>query len=152
MASRLTRIFISFFNLVGSSFTDSRAFPILPISVLIPVATIFTMPFPCTIIEPEYTNGLSSPPGLLFKSPSLPSAFRTGTDSPVSKDSSAIRFTHDKTMASAGTLSPSCNMTRSSVTTSRPGILFSIPFLITNALGLARSFSASSAFSVFFSW
>ncbi len=151
IARRFTKVPISLFSWVGSSLRESSAFPIFPISVFRAVAVTFTNPFPWTIIDPEYTNGRSSPPGMSIISPSIHSLFLTGTDSPVKRDSSASKLLLFRTRASAGTLSPSCKITVSPLTTSFPGILIVSPSRITSALGLARSFSASRAFSVFFS-
>ena len=51
------------------------------------------MPLPCTTSEPENTNGVPSPPGAPMRSAgSVAAIFATGTDSPVSNDSSTARF------------------------------------------------------------
>ena len=74
---------------------------------------------------------------------------RTGTDSPVSKDSSAVRLVQDRRTASAGTRSPSARIAMSPRTTSRPAMRFFSPSRITEALGLDKSRKASKAPSVF---
>lgn len=127
-------------------------FPMRPISVCIPIESTFTTHCHWTIMVPEKRKGRSSPPGLLFlKSIFSDADFLTGTDSQVSNDSSTLQFLLRKTTQSAGTLSHSCMMMISSFTTSLPAILICSPFLMTNALGLESSFSASNAFSVLFS-
>jgi hypothetical protein len=143
---------VSFCSGVCSCSTAARAVPILPISDPAPVAFTIATPWPWTMRVPEYTKGVSSPPGRCRASPASPAALRTGTDSPVRRDSSADRLTPQRTTASAGTLSPSASIMRSPVTTSRPAILRLSPSRMTRARGLDRSRSASSVFSVFCSW
>ena len=126
-----------------------RDWPILPTSLRTPVAVTSAIPVPRTTSEPENTNGRSSPPGRLFKSfPSPRSTLRTGTDSPVSNDSSVCRSLHSTSTASAGTRSPSASTIRSPRTTSLPAMRTRSPSRITRARGLVRSRRASSTCSV----
>ena len=138
---------------VGSCSTAASALPMRPIAVCCPVAMVCARPLPWTTRVPEYRNGKSSPPGLPIAAGALcAGALRTGTDSPVSSDSSADTFTPESSTASAGTRSPSESTSRSPRTTSRPGMRRCSPSRITSALGLDRSRSASSARSVLRSW
>ena len=59
--------------------------------------------------------------------------FRTGTDSPVSSDSSADRLLHEWTAASAATRSPSARTRRLPGTTSRPAMRLLAPPPMTSA-------------------
>ena len=68
---------------------------------------------------------------------------RTGTDSPVSSDSSTDRLMPRRRTASAGTRSPSARTIRSPRTTSRPAIRRWAPPRTTSARGLERSRSAA---------
>jgi hypothetical protein len=100
--------------------------------------------------------GRSSPPGRtrVTSSVKMPSrgSLRTGTDSPVSRDSSACRSLHERSTASAGTRSPSATSTMSPRATSLPGTYICRPSRITRARGLDRSRKASRARSVLRSW
>ena len=83
------------------------------------------MPCPFTTNVPENTHGVASPPGGPMRAASAPGVarvLRTGTDSPVSADSSTERFTQSTITASAGTRSPSASRTTSPRTTSRPAM------------------------------
>ncbi len=164
-ARRRTSRLVSSSIAVSSVSSDRSAFPILPSSVPLPVARTRATPWPWTTSDPEKTNGRSSPPGLAGpasggdrEAGSAPGGgvriarLRTGTDSPVSSDSSTVRLVVSTRTASAGTRSPSTSMTRSPQTTSRPGIRFRLPPRMTSARGLERSRSASRARSAFRCW
>ena len=152
IARRRTMRRVSVCSIVGSAFVCSRALPILPSSVRGPVAAISTMPWPEVTKVPENTEGKSSPPGRSRARASAEGTLRTGTDSPVSSDSSVARCSACRSRPSAGTRSPSARTTRSPATTSRPAIRRRWPSRITRARGLERSRSASSACSVRRAW
>ena len=68
---------------------DRSAVPIRPSSVCAPVHCTTAMPWPLTTSVPENTHGVASPPGgPISTGPSALPDLRTGTDSPVSADSS----------------------------------------------------------------
>ena len=144
-----TTFLVSFCKPVSSCLMLCKDLPIFPNSVFKPVPHTWTIPSPPTTKVPEYKNGELSPPGRPISVVSFDSCLRTGTDSPVSKDSSTIKLLPSCRIPSAGTLSPSERMIISPRTTSRPAILLDAPSLITSALGLDMSRSASSARSVF---
>ncbi len=78
---------------VGSGRTAASALPILPNAVCVLVASTRAMPLPWTTSEPENTIGRLFASGRAhvlhrFRRGGLP----TGTDSPVSSDSSTARF------------------------------------------------------------
>ncbi len=73
-----------------------------------------------------------------------PGNLASGTDSPVSSDSSTSRWPSRNT-ASAAMRSPSCSTSTSPHTTSRPGMRISCPARITSARGADNSRSDSSA-------
>ena len=77
---------------------------------------------------------------------------RTGTDSPVSRDSSSIKSCDLTRVASAATRSPSPMTMTSPRTTSRPAICNLSPSRTTKARGLARLRSASNTLSLRDSW
>ena len=138
---------------VDADTTPCKAPPIRPSCVRPPVAVTSTVPYPADTSAPENTNGRSSPPGANGPdSPSRAARLRTGTDSPVSSDSSTDRSLASSTRASAGTRSPSRNSTRSPGTTSRPAMRTCCPSRTTSARGLDRSRRASSARSLLRSW
>ncbi len=130
--------------------SDRSDCPILPISVRIPVDVTSAMPLPRTTSVPENTKGRSSPPvcGGPASAGEGSACLRTGTDSPVSSDSSSSRSSHCTTVASAATRSPSESTIRSPRTTSRPAMRMRPPSRITSARGLVRSRSDSSTRSV----
>ena len=72
----------------------------------------------------------------------------TPTDSPVSNDSSIIKFVHSKISPSAGTLSPASNTTTSPIVNSLALITLIFPSLNTLQVGAAKDFKASKDFSV----
>ena len=74
-----------------------------------------------------------------------PASLSTGTDSPVSADSSTCRLAADNRRQSAGTRSPASNSTTSPGTRSVAFMLVSTPSRQTLAAGADRFFSASSA-------
>ena len=76
----------------------------------------------------------------------------TGTDSPVSSDSSTRRFVASMSLASAGTRSPSESRRMSPWTSVAEGIRTWVPSRITTLVGLARSRRAFSARWVRRSW
>lgn len=148
----ITIFFTCSWSNVFSFFMLSSASPMRHISVSFPIEITFPTHCHCTNKVPEKRNGWSSPQGLIFSRSIFSDAdFLTGLDSPVRSDSSTLQFLLRNTTQSAGILSHSFIMTMSSITTSLPAILTCSPFLITNALGLERSFNACSAFSVLFS-
>lgn len=123
--------------------------PIRPIRLRGPVAVAVARPRPRVTIAPENTSGRSSPPGSAAQRSSGPAArLRTGTDSPVSRASSASRSRASSTRASAATRSPCSSTSRSPATTSGPGIRTVSPSRMTSALGADRSRRASSTVSV----
>ncbi len=75
----------------------------------------------------------------------------TESDSPVIIDSFTWRFTSFIILQSAGTRSPDDSFIKSPGTISLEFICFSIPFLMTSAVGEASSFKARSAFSALYS-
>ena len=93
----------------GSVSSVLKDCPILPISLRGPVAVTSAMPAPRTISAPENTCGRSSPPGRagVILGETARASLRTGTDSPVSSDSSACKSCACNNSASAGTRSPS---------------------------------------------
>ncbi len=152
MANALTRRPVSRWSGVASIFTAASDFPIFPNSVETPTATTSAIPCPAVTRVPENTDGRSSPPGRSMAVAFSDATLFTGTDSPVRIDSSTAMLMPRRSMASAGTRSPSESTMRSPRTTSRPGILRLAPSLMTSARGLERSRSASSACSVRRSW
>ena len=107
-----------------------------------PVATTRPLAVPCVIRVPEYTRLSGLPPA--SEAPCL----MTGTDSPVSMDSSAVKFDALSSSISAGTRSPSASSTRSPSTRSLPAMRCCFPSRITRARGQERSLSAFSERSV----
>ncbi len=79
-------------------------------------------------------------------------SFSTGTDSPVSMDSSMRRSRSLNRRRSAGTLSPDCSMTTSPGTRLSAGRLINLPSRLTMARGESMPRMASSAFSALPSW
>ena len=109
-----TRRSISRWRGVRSGSIVRRAVPIRPSSVPSPVSLTIAMPWPLTTSVPENTHGVASPPGRPIASERAwgsDSVLRTGTDSPVSVDSSTEKFTHCTSTPSAGTRSPSASRT-----------------------------------------
>ncbi len=137
---------------VCSTVMPWSALPIWPISVFSPVLSTRAMPWPCTTSVPEKMKGRSSPPGRVTARVPSQTVLRTGTDSPVSSDSSTARLLASSTTESAGTRSPSAITRMSPGTTSRPAMRVRRPSRTTRARGLLRSRRASSARSVFRSW
>ena len=124
----------------GSVSSELSDWPILPISLIGPVARTSAIPAPRTTSDPEKTFGELSPPGRAPRPGSpKPATLRTGTDSPVRNDSSTCRSSHSTSAASAGTRSPSESTTMSPRATSRPGIRLRSPSRMTSARGLVRS-------------
>ena len=127
---RTTRL-VSFWSSVSSDSMACKDLPILPNSVYMPVAATFAMPTPPTTKVPEYMKGELSPPGRPISVDSSASVLCTGTDSPVSSDSSIIRLLQSSTIPSAGTLSSSERTMISPRTTSPPGMIAgSITFVL----------------------
>ena len=130
-ATIFTILAVSRCSLVFSTSTASSDWPMRPNSVRSPVAITVARPWPFTTSVPEYTAASGR--------------FSTGSDSPVSSDSSSIRSFAATSRASAGTRSPSSSRIRSPRTTSAPAIRVRTPSRTTTALGLDRSRNASSA-------
>ena len=152
MATVFTSWVVSCFRWVSSGVMSWRALPILPISVVAPIAVAFMRLRPWTTRVPEKTQGRSSPPGGCGGDVPSHSHLRTGMDSPVSRDSSTQRLAQKRMVPSAGTRSPSCRRMMSSRTTSRPGMRCCMPSRMTRARGLLRLRRASRARSVFRCW
>ena len=125
--------------------SDWICLPMRPRPVAAPVATTSATPCPLVTRLPEKIDGRSSPPGRSSVSWPPAERLRTGTDSPVSSDSSAARFCAWRSTPSAGTRSPSATKTMSPRTTSRLAMRFRTPSRRTSARGLDRSRSAASA-------
>jgi hypothetical protein len=115
--------------------------PIRPNSVRGPVAETIARACPFTTSVPEYARPLRS-------ASSAPGHFSTGSDSPVSSDSSTMKSLTATSWASAGTRSPSASSSRSPRTTAAPAMRCATPSRTTVARGLDKSRSASSARSV----
>ena len=117
---------------------------IFPISVDIPVAVMIPTPLPqATVVDINAMLVLS--PILFCPFGSSPAALSTGTDSPVSADSSIFRFTASSSRRSAGTCLPTSRKTISPGTRSVPWISSSFPSRSTSALGLESCLRASMA-------
>lgn len=97
--------------------TVCSALPILPISVSSPVVTTSVMPWPSTTRVPEKTAGRSGQPGRDSRESVADSRLRTGTDFPVSSDSSTVRWVDQRSSALAGVRSPFASTSRSPRTT-----------------------------------
>ncbi len=116
-----------------------------PSCVRAPVAVTTAMPAPLTSRLPEYRLGRSSPPAAPCAGSADPSGrLRTGTDSPVSSDSSALTSSPATSSASAAMRSPSFTTSRSPTTTSRPAMRWRVPSRTTRACGALRSRSFAS--------
>ena len=113
-----------------------------PSALFGPVATTRPLAVPCVIRVPEYTRLAGLAP--VSAEPCL----TTGTDSPVSMDSSAVKFDVLSSSISAGTRSPSASSTKSPGTRSLPAMRSCFPSRITRARGQERSLSACSERSV----
>ena len=115
-----------------------------PISLRAPVAVTSARPWPATIIVPAYTHDAAAGPSI------APAAarFATGSDSPLSNDSSISRSLASSSRASAGTRSPSTSSRMSPHTTATPAMRSRWPSRQTRARGLVMSCSASSTRSV----
>ena len=130
---------------------DTIISAILPISVSIPVAITTAFPLPFVTRLPMYNMlPLVIPFCLWFLL--LISFFETGTDSPVSIDSSKNRELPSIITQSAGTRSPASMTIKSLGTTISAGISLINPSRITLAWGAAIFMRASIAFSVRISW
>ena len=153
IAKRRASALVSRCRRPGGGAMPPSAAPMRPISLRTPVALTRARPCPCTTSVPEYTHGRSAPPGACGRSPpcgagSLP----TGTDSPVSSDSSTCRPAAASSRPSAGTRSPSPSSTRSPSTSSPAGSCRALPSRHTRAVGAPSSRSACRARSVRPSW
>ena len=121
---------------VVSGTRAANTLPMRPISLRAPVATTSARAWPATSTVPANTRA-------------VPSACRaTGSDSPLSSDSSSCRSLACSRRASAGTRSPSASSMRSPQTSSLPATRRRSPSRQTNARGLLRSCKASSTRSV----
>ncbi|MBA7663794.1 hypothetical protein ES703_71842 [subsurface metagenome] len=138
-----------FFTIGGVTFLVSSIIPaILPISVCFPVPTTTPCPRPRVMKVPlkhkqRCCPGLKS--GFRIGSTSL----STGTDSPVSAASSALRFFTENRRKSAGTLSPPSSRTTSPGTVSRVATIFFSLSLSTVHSGTSIFFRASKEASAF---
>ena len=114
-----------------------------PTAVAIPVAVITAVPLPEVTIEPASTASRLPKPDSPGPSPA-PSApqvsFATGSDSPVSNDSSTCRPVEESSLASAGIRLPDSIQTRSPGTNSSAETSRSLPSR-TTAARILRSFS-----------
>jgi hypothetical protein len=124
----------------GASSIAPRLAPIRPISERGPVRVTSAIAWPAVTSVPAKTG-----------SPRAGSRI-TGTDSPVSSDSSIDTGAPSASRASAGTRSPSAIWIASPGTRPRASSCAQAPSRRTRATGLARSRSASSARSVRRSW
>ena len=115
-----------------------------------PIAVTSPMPEPRTIKEPgkHARQVIAAGAMRLEGAPGAAAILRTGTDSPVSRDSSVWRSWLSTSTASAGTRSPSASTIKSPRTTSRPAMRLRSPSRMTRARGLVRSRSASRTRSV----
>jgi len=113
-----------------------------PSALRSPVAVTRARAVPCVISVPENTWPA------FWSSSAAPTRLLTGTDSPVSIDSSTDRLADCSSAMSAGTRSPSASSTMSPRTSSRLAILRATPSRSTSACGLDSSRSASSERSV----
>src|SRR5438067_9460341 len=109
-----------------------------PIALAVPVADTTARPRPRTTTVPAETV--------------VSVALSTGTDSPVSADSSTSRAAACTTVASAGTMSPSASTSRSPGTTSAVGTGCCTPSRTTRAVGVASAARAVMARSALTSW
>ena len=109
---------------------DTRR-PISPYRVRTPVAVTRASARPERTVVPAYTGSSA--------------CFGTGSDSPVSADSSACNSETSTIVASAGTTSPSCSHTRSSRTRSCAATVSRWPSRTTVAAGAVSSRSCSRA-------
>ena len=86
-----------------------------------------------------------------FSSMITDASFSEGTDSPVRADSSDLRLTLRRSLASAGIKSPASRRMISPGTSSEASMTFSSPSRITRAWGADILFRASRAFSALLS-
>lgn len=120
--------------------------PMRPSAVAAPVAVTSATPSPCTIKVPA--KSVSQPAA----EPSDTSSFATGTDSPVSSDSSARTPCASTRLASQASRSPSLSKSRSPTTRSWLEIRWITPSRTTALRGLDRACRASSTCWVRSSW
>ena len=132
------------------SFSPASSPAILPICVFIPVPVTAAVAVPLVTAQPEKSILSLSPSGADGET-TASASFSAGTDSPVSADSSDLRFALSRRRASAGTKSPASSLIISPGTTSCAEIMCSLPPRITRACGADIFLSASSAFSALFS-
>lgn len=122
--------------------------PMRPTCVPPPVALTSARPWPVVTRVPAYTCGRSSPPGgpaAAAASAASEGRLRTGTDSPVSRDSSTVSDWAWRSTASAATRSPSPSTIQSPGTISRVATRRTWPARSTRVCGVASSRRASSA-------
>ena len=123
---------------------------IRPSSVSAPVATTTPVAVPATTSVPEnvmFARSASSAPAS-----SATVSLSTGTDSPVSADSSTARSRRRSSRRSAGTLSPASRTTTSPGTSSVESTVVRDPSRTTVAWVRVIAINADSAFSARSSW
>ena len=142
MATACTRRLSSACSRLWRGATAPIAPPMRPSAVRGPVAVTSATPSPCTTSVPAFSRLASASPGCLS----------TGTDSPVSIDSSTRRPCDWRSTASQARRSPSSTSSRSPTTISWLEMRRTTPPRNTLLRGLARSCSASSTRWVRSSW
>ena len=144
-ATQVTMRWVSCWTGVCPLVMACRDSPMRPSALRAPVATTMPRPEPCVTSVPEKTR---APDSSAAASGPVTACFITGTDSPVSNDSSTVRLDASSRCRSAGTRSPSASSTTSSTTSSRPAMRTAWPSRMTSARGLESSRRASSALSL----
>ena len=141
----------TFWSGVSSDSSSSRAWAILPISVLIAVATTTPLPLPFVTGVDIYAKLVLSPiPTSLEKV--ISASFWTGTDSPVKLDSLICKLTALTKRRSAPIVSPSSIITTSPGTNSLDLTLATLPSLRTFDSGDDNFLSASKDVWALISW
>ncbi len=123
---------------------------ILPNSVVVPVSVTITDARPLVTKVPANTR-LRKSPSACFPWLITASFFTTGSDSPVSGDSSTSKELHLAMRASAQMRSPLSRSSKSPGTTSLAGITLICRSRITFACGAVKSLKAASDFSARYS-
>ena len=123
---------------VASTGRVPSTLPMRPMSLRAPVAVTSARAWPATTRVPANT----------VPAVALSACLATGSDSPLSRDSSTRRSLDRISRASAGTRSPSASSMRSPTTSSVPATRCRSPSRHTSARGLVMSCKASSTRSV----
>jgi len=121
-----------------------------PITVRLPVRQTTPVPRPLVIVLPACSSVLRSPSGVCG-SISTSARFVTGTDSPVSSDSSARRSCARSRRMSAGTDEPDRTETMSPGASSLLSTCARLPPRVTFAVIFITRSSASAALSALYS-